>query len=294
MRTGWGRRFASFGLGIALPLGAASPETTGVAAINAGYASIPVSLHAPRPAPAPRALISIIIDDLGAQGSAGLRTVNLPGAVACAFLPDGQFTRRHAELAHQRGKEVLLHLPLEPHGRYAHPTRITTGAGREQLIAYLDAALAAVPHVGGVNNHQGSLLTEQPQPMAWLMSALKERGGLYFVDSRTSSASVAYRMARERGVPAFERQVFLDNDPDERAIRAEFDRLIARALRDERALAIAHPNSATLRVLEQELPRLAQRGVRLVAPSELILRQGGHYERYAGLKISTSLNAPAK
>jgi len=282
-------------MAIAFPLGAASPETPPVAAMNAGYTRVPVSLHRPRPAPAPRALVAIIIDDLGHQGSAGRRTVELPGPVACAFLPDGPFTARHAELAHARGKEVLLHLPLEPHhGNSAHPTRITTDAGREQLIAYLDAALAAVPHVGGVNNHQGSLLTEQSQPMAWLMSALKDHGGLYFVDSRTTQNSVAYRMARERGVPSFERQVFLDNEPDEHAIRAELQRLVARALRDERALAIAHPNTQTLRVLEQEIPRLAERGVRLVAPSELILRQGGHYENYAGLKISTSLNARAK
>ena len=85
-RTGWGRRFAAVaGMAFAVPLGAASPETPGMAAINASFA-LPASLHAPRPAPKPRALIAIIIDDLGQQGAAGLRTVNLPGAVACAFV----------------------------------------------------------------------------------------------------------------------------------------------------------------------------------------------------------------
>ena len=244
----------------------------------------------------PIALIAIILDDLGEQKSAGLRAVNLPGDVACAFLPHTMFSHEQAQLAHARGKEVLLHLPLQPGSGSArpYPTAITLGTGREEMDRYVRSALDSLPHVSGVNNHQGSLLTETPLHMDWLMAELKTRGGLYFVDSRTSAGSLAYRIARARGVPATERSVFLDNARGETAVRAEFQRLIQRARQDERALAIGHPYPETLKVLEEELPRLAQQGIRLVSPSELIAHQSGDSPYYKQLKLSPTLALAAK
>lgn len=238
---------------------------------------IAAALAAPLPSSAAGlpAQIAIILDDLGEQQRAGLRAVALPGPVACAFLPNTRHARAQAQLAHERGKEVLLHLPLEPTAARPFPTAITTRTGRDELAATLAAALASVPHVAGVNNHQGSLLTQLAEPMAWLMAELRTRSGLYFVDSRTSGASVAYRAARAAGVPAAERNVFLDGARGEAAVRSAFQALIAKAQRNERALAIGHPYPETFQVLEQELPRLASYGVELVAPSELIARQSG-------------------
>jgi len=241
--------------------------------------------------PAPRAHIAIIIDDLGEQHLAGLHALRLPGPVALAFLPDGHFTREQAAAAHARGKEVLLHLPLQPLGEArAHPTALTVDTGYEQLRASFRAALASVPYASGVNNHQGSLLTAREAPMDWLMREIALRPGLYFVDSRTSNLSVAYRAARLRGIPATERNVFLDNQRGEAAVRASFRELIDKARRNERALAIGHPYAETFKVLEEELPYLAARyGVRLVAPSELIARQSGWRGPYKPLKLSPAV-----
>jgi polysaccharide deacetylase 2 family uncharacterized protein YibQ len=235
--------------------------------------------------------IAIIIDDLGQQRSAGLRAIRLPGPVALAFLPQTEHAAVQAELAHGWGKEVLLHLPLEPaaSSARAHPTAIRASAGREALQQAFAAALASVPHARGVNNHQGSLLTGLPEPMGWLMEALRAHPQLYFVDSRTSSASVAYRTARRHGIPATERNVFLDDERSESAIREQFRRLVARALKDERALAIGHPYPETLTVLEEELPLLASRGIQLVPPSLLIARQGGDRRPAPSLKLSPAL-----
>lgn len=242
-----------------------------------------------------RATIAIILDDLGEQKTAGDRAVRLPGAVACAFLPNTQFAAGQARLAHALGKEVLLHLPLQP-GATArpYPSAITLDTGRAEMDAYVRDAIESIPHVRGINNHQGSLLTETPIHMDWLMSGIRDHGGLYFVDSRTSGRSIAYRMARARGVPAAERSVFLDDDPAEPAIRAQFSALVARALRDGRALAIGHPYPETLKVLEEEIPLLAARGVRLVAPSELIAQQGGEVPRYTQLRFSPDLDLSAR
>ncbi|MCI0749082.1 MAG: divergent polysaccharide deacetylase family protein [Nevskiales bacterium] len=243
------------------------------------------------PADSP-SVMAIILDDLGEQQIAGVRAVNLPGAVACAFLPHAPHSQTQAERAYRTGKEVLLHLPLQPgDGVTAYPGAITLAMGRHELAVYLRSALASVPHVRGINNHQGSLLTEMPQNMDWLMMELRQLTGLYFVDSRTSSDSVALHMAQARGVPATERSLFLDHPRGEAAVRAALHTLVTRARREGGALAIGHPYPETLKVLEEELPHLARQGVRLVAPSELIARQAGRWPEYKPLKFSPTLQS---
>lgn len=264
------------------------------AAVTRGHKQLRLLPPAPAPVPAPRAEISIIIDDLGEQQLAGLHALGLPGPVAMAFLPGGRFTAAQATRAHQIGKEVLLHLPLQPGGdARAYPTALKADTGREQLVEYFRAALDSVPYASGVNNHQGSLMTELAQPMDWLMREVARRPGLYFIDSRTSRRSVAYGAARAHGVPSAERNVFLDTLRGEEAVRESFLGLVDKALRNERALAIGHPYPETLKVLAEELPRLARRGVRLVSPSELIARQSGLRGPYRQLKFSPVLTLAA-
>ncbi len=132
--------------------------------------------------------ISIIIDDIGARLRADRRAIDLPGPVAFAFLPHTPHGPALAELAHAQGKEVLLHMPMQaiedgPLG----PGAVTLHMDRTEFVDAVRRALATVPHVSGVNNHMGSLLTRHPGHMTWLMQELKARGNLFFVDSRTSA-----------------------------------------------------------------------------------------------------------
>jgi hypothetical protein len=292
--TGWGSWVALFVTAIVATPACAGPADKPAAmdaAITSGHKQLQLA-PAPRAAlPPARGYISIIIDDLGEQHVGGLHAARLSGPVALAFLPGGRFTREQATLAHEHGKEVLLHLPLQPGGAArAHPTALTVDTGHEQLSEYFRTALDSVPFASGVNNHQGSLLTQREAPMDWLMREIALRPGLYFVDSRTSTGSVAYRAARQHGIPSAERNVFLDTQRGEAAVRASFRELVDKALRNDRALAIGHPYPETFKVLEEELPLLAQRyGVRLVAPSELIARQSGARGPYRQLRLSPAL-----
>lgn len=235
--------------------------------------------------------ISIVIDDLGDVPGAARDVIALPGAVACAFLPQSPHTRRLAEQAHAAGKPVMVHLPLEPLSGPVHPlaVRATTPADlrRRQLLQLM----ASVPHARGVNNHQGSRATEDRGQMHWLMNELSAVGIDYFVDSATSPRSQAYRLARAYGLPATRRKVFLDNEPTPAAVRAEFDRLLAIARRDGGALAIGHPHAATLAVLRERLPQLQAQGIELIAPMELIRRMERRPTLYpVQLRLSTQLS----
>lgn len=216
--------------------------------------------------------IAIIIDDLGYRLEAGRRAIRLPGPVACAVLPHTPRARLLAQEAHAAGKEVLLHLPLEPVAwdGEAEPGGLVLDMSRGQLGRAFDASFRAVPHAVGVNTHRGSLLTRHPGHMSWLMQEIRDEGGLVFVDSYTTHRSIALGIARESGVPAVKRDVFLDPDPSPATVSREFARLKQLARREGMAMAIGHPHRATLALLERELPALEAEGLRLVGIREYV------------------------
>lgn len=218
--------------------------------------------------------LAIIIDDLG-YGVAQARSVAaLPGPLAVAVLPDAPRAARAATIAFAAGKEVLLHLPLQAVDTTPTAGTLTLDTTETALVRRIESALASVPHVSGINSHQGSLLTRHPGHMMWLMKALKRHPKLYFIDSYTTERSVALQVAAEYNVPALRRHVFLDAKRDPAAIRHEFDRALARARRDGYAIAIGHPYPTTLAVLAESIPRLQDGDVRLVAVSDLVERYG--------------------
>jgi polysaccharide deacetylase 2 family uncharacterized protein YibQ len=215
--------------------------------------------------------ISIIIDDLGKRLSTGRRVMALPGPVACSFLPRAPYTGLLADAAKQSGKEVMLHLPMDSvDGRQLDQGAVTLDMSEQQFVSVIRSNLSSVPHVTGINNHMGSLLTRHPGHMLWLMRAIQHRAPLFFVDSRTTEETVARRVAQENGVPSLERDVFLDNSLEEHDIVYQFRRLLQLAHKQGTALAIGHPHPQTLAVLEQQIPELKRQGIRLVPVGELI------------------------
>ena len=217
-------------------------------------------------APANKAYMSIIIDDLGQSSERDNRTLALPGPVTMAVMPDTPHATTFARQAHTAGKTVILHMPMDPAtGPYAwHPEVALT-----ELARRLDAALAKVPYAAGINNHMGSRMTAQRQPMAWLMGELQQRH-LFFVDSRTSAATVAAAEAQRIGLANVSRDVFLDDVRTTEAITAQLQEGVALARRQGSAVLIGHPYPQTLGVLEREMPRLRSQGIELITLQQMI------------------------
>ena len=224
-------------------------------------------------------VISIIIDDMGYRLKEGRVALALPGAVCYSFLPFTPNGARLAETANALGKDILLHMPMEAeqHNRLLGPGALRNDMSQAEMITTLRTALESVPRAIGINNHMGSLLTTQADKMQWVMHEIHRHAGLFFVDSRTTTGTVAGEIALEQGIPSISRDVFLDDDPDPAAIRAQFQRLIAKARAQGYALAIGHPHPQTLAVLAAELPQLEQRhGVRLVRLGNLVKLEERH------------------
>ena len=211
-------------------------------------------------APAGKAYMSIIIDDLGQSPNRDSRTLALPGPVTMAIMPDTPHATDFARQAHKAGKTVILHMPMDPAtGPYAwHP-----GIAGEELARRLDSALLKVPYAAGINNHMGSRMTAQREPMAWLMGELQRRH-LFFVDSRTSAATVAAAEAQAQGLAHVSRDVFLDDVRTTEAIAGQLQQGVALAHKQGSAVLIGHPYPQTLEVLARELPRLKSQGITLL------------------------------
>ncbi len=239
--------------------GAATASARGVAAAGPDAVSGP-----------PR--IALVIDDLGRslEDLERLRRLGVP--ITYAVLPFESQTPEVAAALRQRHEEILCHLPMEPaSGGDPGPGALRAGMSREQLRESTLAAIAAVPGAVGVNNHMGSALSTDAASMSAILGVLAPRG-LYFLDSRTSARSVGFRVATELGVPAAERQVFLDDDPRPEAIASQFQRLLELARGRGNAIAIGHPHPATLATLAAEVPRAQAGGYRFVAVSALLER----------------------
>ncbi|MFC3114636.1 divergent polysaccharide deacetylase family protein [Cellvibrio fontiphilus] len=216
------------------------------------------------------AQLAIIIDDLGYNLSMGRRTLDLPGAITVAVLPFTPHGRELAAYAHRRGKEIMLHAPMSNHHQYPLGRGgLRSGMDKHEFLAVLRHNLAEIPYVQGVNNHMGSQLTEQAEPMSWLMAELKHRR-LYFVDSRTSAQTQALNQAQAIGLPSLKRDVFLDDKRDQQLIHQQLLRALEKAQQQGLAVAIGHPYPETLRVLEQLPALLDSYQVELVAVSALM------------------------
>lgn len=217
------------------------------------------------------AVASIIIDDIGYNTISARRIAALPWALTCAVLPEAGASQRAAHILDAAGKELMLHLPMEGRRGEARERNVLNGdmnhrQFRQELLRQLDR----FPSVVGINNHQGSVLTAQRQPMNWLMQELSTIEQFYVVDSRTTSDSLLQSTARQFGLPNTTRDVFLDHQRDEAYIARQLLQFVNIAKKYGSAIAIGHPYPETLRVLETALPQLESEGIRLVPVSELI------------------------
>lgn len=234
--------------------------------------------------------ITIIIDDLGYRYHDDQRVLELPGPVAFSILPHGPNTDRISRLAIEQGREMLLHQPMQAidSNKDIGPGGLTLNMERDEFIEVLETNLRRVPNIIGLNNHMGSLLTRHSGHMQWLMETLKMNGYL-FIDSMTSSKSVAANVARDNNLPYLTRDVFLDHVQSRAYVREKFMELVDTAKRKGSALAIGHPHPETIEVLAEMLVDVEQYGVNLVGLRTLYARK--HSDRQYAQKSTDTTRA---
>ncbi len=229
------------------------------------------SREAPPAAQGEGARLAIIIDDLGNDRAAADAIFALQCPVTISVLPNHPRSMEIAQEAHRRGYQVMLHLPMESMGNERpEEQELRPGMSAGEVSTLVDNLLQAVPDVAGVNNHQGSQSTADAALMDELMPVLREHS-LFYVDSRTTAATVAYDTAQRFGVRSGFRNVpFLDDVAEVGAVRKQLQLALRAARKKGDAIAIGHPHPATLQAMRDLLPEAKSQGVRLVFVSEVV------------------------
>ncbi len=215
---------------------------------------------------------AIVIDDMGHDLEAAHKLLALDYPLTFSVLPHLPYTQMTAQEAHRSGHEVMLHLPMEPEPS-AHASTgegaILVGMNAAEVQTVVQNDLASVPYVVGVNNHMGSRATRDAALMADVMKILADHR-LYFIDSRTTAASMALAAARRQHLPAFYRSVFLDDTKTVPYTLGQLREFCHTVEREGVALAIGHPHATTIAALTRFLPELDQADIELVAPSQIV------------------------
>lgn len=218
-----------------------------------------------------RQKIAFIIDDIGYDLSPLNELLKINAPITFSILPHSPYARDAAEKLHRAGKEILLHLPMEP---YAYPD-IDPGMGtlfswmnEEEIKSQIKQAIEAVPYISGVNNHMGSRFMENEEKLNIVLNQLNEEG-LFFVDSLTTKHSKGKKLAKKIGLRFVSRDIFIDNNQDFTIILQNFINYLKKRDRWKTLLIICHPYPCTISALIDVVPKIKAEGINIVPVSDL-------------------------
>ncbi len=216
--------------------------------------------------------IAIVIDDFGYSFSSLVKGfIELDQEITLSILPGLDYSRKIAQAGFDAKQGVILHLPMEAKNDEVgfDDLILRTGLSETEIRDRVRKAVRGLPHIIGLNNHMGSLATEDEKLLSVMMDEVK-RSGLFFLDSHTNFKTRAYSVAGKRGVPCAINDTFLDAIAEEPFIREQVYLLAEIASRKGQAIGIGHPEKLTLQVLKEELPKLERRGFQFVSVAELV------------------------
>lgn len=216
--------------------------------------------------------VAIIVDDMGYSLYAAEKITSLEKPLTFSILPFSPYAGETAEIAHENGLEVMLHLPLQSvnnRGEEDYEGIILSGMSGKEIREALVKNFLQVPYVKGVNNHMGSKITADGIIMRIILEQLKERS-LFFIDSLTTSRSVAFKMAQEMGIPSARRHIFLDSISDEGYIKRKMIDLFLYAQQHGSSIGICHPTDETIAALERNIYLAEEYNLELVFASQIV------------------------
>jgi len=217
-------------------------------------------------------MVAIVIDDMGVSIPHTRDILSLEKPVTASFLTYGAADRKQVQEAKNKGFEVMLHVPMMPHGNAdLAPVTLSPQMNENEIKSKFADMLDRYKGMGlkGINNHMGSLFTEDEKSMGYIMQILKERK-MFFLDSKTTAESVGKKVASEYGVPYVSRDVFLDNENDYDYIMGQLGKAEKIAHMRGYAVAIGHPKTQTFLALRSWMKDMNKRNIRIVRLGDLV------------------------
>lgn len=226
------------------------------------------------PKAAPGAKIAFVIDDAGQSVSNLKKYTSLPFDISVAVLPGLSHTKDCAYVVRAAKKELLLHQPMQAENLNLDPgpCAIKPGMSTFEIAQIVKTNLDELgPGVKGMNNHEGSLITGNVIKIGAVLDVAAERG-IYFLDSRTTAASMARQAALERDMNIKERDVFIDDIVNRDKMLEQIYRGIGIANKKGKVIMIGHVDKSAgilPQLLSELYPYLKKNGYTVTVPSRL-------------------------
>ncbi len=215
--------------------------------------------------------VAIILDDGGYRNPEEDPALELLNKLNISILPDTRYNKELAKKAQEKGFEIMLHMPMQTKQgvkKGSFPCELLVNMSEKEIEEKTENALEQIPDAKGVNNHTGGVFTLKEVPLKSFMKVLKEKK-MFFVDSVVVGGSKAYQVAKDEGVPALQRDIFLDHEYTTSKIKESLEILKKIAKKKGKAIGIGHFRDLTIKVLKEELPKFEEQGFELVHVSEM-------------------------
>lgn len=231
--------------------------------------------------------IVIILDDAGYNVNSGTQHFfQLQIPLTFSVIPGLKYSKEIANIAYEKGNEIMIHMPMEycgnskmtnkdklsekDHNMKPYKYAVFKNMSKEQIEKNIEEAINDIPHAVGLNNHMGSDATADEVVMSYVLDKIKSKN-FYFIDSVTTAHSVAYNLAKNKGIRANKRHVFLDNENDVDYIKERINELIYQAKRRGYAIGIGHATKpVTAQALLEMMPKFKEYNIEVVPASQLV------------------------
>lgn len=217
----------------------------------------------------------IVIDDFGEGGKGTKDMLELDIPLTAAIMPFGETAVRDAKMAEEKGKEIIIHMPMEPEvGRasWLGSTPITSDLSDSEVKKRTENAMSILSAAKGMNNHMGSRIMQNERIVGVVFQCLKDKE-MFFLDSKTTQNSVADKVASEKGLELYSRDIFLDHVSTEANVEKSMEEAIKVSKKKGYAIVIGHVGAQggdiTVRGIKNKIPRLKEENIELITMSEL-------------------------
>ena len=209
------------------------------------------------------AKLVFVFDDGGQNLDHLDRFLHLPFPITVAVLPKLLYSKESARKIRASGNELILHQPMQALNLNVNPGKgaITPDMTLDEVASTLRENIEEIGPLSGLNNHEGSMITEDEVRIGKVLSVANELN-LYFLDSRTTSQTRVPQAAMGMGFSYYERNIFLDNVKTRANVLNEIAKGIEIANKKGSVIMIGHVWSADFlpQILEELYPLLKQKG----------------------------------
>jgi len=190
----------------------------------------------------------IVIDDVSTRSQ--LKLIHSTGLkITPSIFPPSQRSKTSHTLA--KGLEhYMIHLPMESgSAQFNKQTKtLLTTFNQKEIDARVKEIRKLFPSARYINNHTGSVYTDNYEAMKRLYSSLRSEG-FVFVDSRTIASTKVPQITAEFGDAYVARDIFIDNEHNIPYIHKQLEKAVDKAKKRGHAIAIGHPHQITLKAL---------------------------------------------